>query len=72
MFQSGKMESDIKMHINEFAHVERISTTDIHRCLLNIYGDQTVDLKKGGEQCDSSMVTVTCMKSYILKDFAQK
>jgi len=26
----------------EFLHVEKNSATDIHQCLLNIYGDQTV------------------------------
>jgi len=28
----------------EFLHAEKIAPNDIHRCLLNIYGDQTVDV----------------------------
>jgi transposase len=30
--------------ILEFLHVEKVAPNDIHRCLLNIYGDQTVDV----------------------------
>ena len=30
--------------VNEFLHVENITPTDIHRCLLNVYGNQTVDV----------------------------
>ena len=30
--------------VTEFLHVETMAPTDIHRHLLNIYGDQTVDV----------------------------
>lgn len=30
--------------IIEFPHVERIVFIDIYRCLLNVYGKQTVDV----------------------------
>ena len=47
--QSDKMASDIEVHMKqrrviEFLHVEKIALNDIHRCLLNVYGDQTVDV----------------------------
>ena len=46
--QSDKMVSDMEVHVkqrcvHEFLHVEKIAPNDIHRRLLNIYGDQTVD-----------------------------
>jgi len=28
----------------EFLHVEKMAPTDIHRCLLNVDGDQAVDV----------------------------
>ena len=31
---------------NEFLHVEKMVPTDIHHCLLNIYGDQPVDVSR--------------------------
>ena len=48
--QSDKMVPDMEMHIKqrcviEFPHVERIASIHIHQCLLNVYGDQTVDWK---------------------------
>jgi len=36
--------------VTEFLHVEKIILTDIHRCLLNIYGDQTEDFYKHSMQ----------------------
>jgi len=47
--QSDKMASDMDVHMKqrcviEFLHVEKIASNDIHRRLLNIYGDQTVDV----------------------------
>ena len=30
--------------VNEFLHAEKTAPTDIHQCLLNVYGDQTVDV----------------------------
>ena len=46
--QSDKMASDMKEHMKqrygiEFLHVEKMAPTDIHQCLLNTDGDQTVD-----------------------------
>ena len=47
--QSDKMASDMEMRMKqrcviEFIHVEKIASDDIHRRLLKVYGDQTVDL----------------------------
>jgi len=47
--QSDKMASDMKMWMKqmceiEFLHVEKIASTDIHQHMLNIDGDQTVDV----------------------------
>ena len=28
----------------EFLHEEKMAPTDIHWCLLNVYGDQTMDM----------------------------
>ena len=47
--QSNKMTYDMKVcmkqkYVIEFLHVENTVPTDIHWCLLNIYGDQTVDV----------------------------
>ena len=33
-----------KRCVNEFLHVEKIASIEIRWCLLNIYGDQTVDV----------------------------
>ena len=51
--QSDKMASDMEVHMKqrcviEFLHVEKIAPNDIHRCLLNIYRDQIVDVSTGG------------------------
>ena len=45
--QSDKMMSDMEVQmkqrcVTEFLHAEKIAPTDIHQCLLNVYGDQTV------------------------------
>jgi len=44
-----KMASDMEVHMKqrcviEFLHAEKIAPNDIHRRLLNVYGDQTVDV----------------------------
>jgi hypothetical protein len=46
---SDKMAPDMEEHLKkrcviEFRHAEKIAPNDIHRCLLNVYGDQTVDV----------------------------
>ena len=46
---SDRMVSDIEVHMKqrhgiEFLHAEKTAPTDIHQCLLNVYGDQTVDV----------------------------
>ena len=47
--QSDKMVSDMEMHQKqrcgiEFLHVKKMAPIDICQCLLNVYGDQTVDV----------------------------
>jgi hypothetical protein len=47
--QSGEMASDVEVHtkqkcVIEFLHAEKIAPIDIHRRLLNVYGEQTVDV----------------------------
>ena len=47
--QSDKMVSNMEVYMKqrcrtEFLHAEKMAPTDIHWCLLNIYGDQTVDV----------------------------
>jgi hypothetical protein len=48
--QSDKMASDMEVRMKqmcviEFLHAEKIAPNDIHRRLLNVYGDQTVDTR---------------------------
>ena len=48
-WQSDKMASDKEVRMEqrcdtEFLHAEKMAPTDIHQCLLNIYGDQTADV----------------------------
>jgi len=43
------MVSGMKVYMNqrcviEFLHAEVTAPTDIHRCLWNVYGDQSVDV----------------------------
>ena len=47
--QPDKMESDMEVHMKkrhriEFLHVEKMAPTDIHQHLLDVYGDQAVDV----------------------------
>jgi len=47
--QSDTMVSDMELSLKqrcviEFFHEERMASSDIHECLLNVYGDQTVDV----------------------------
>jgi len=47
--QSDKMASDMEVRVKqrcvtEFLHAEKMAPNDIHQCLLNVYGDQTVDV----------------------------
>ena len=47
--QSDKMASDVEVRMKqrcviEFLHAEKTAPNDIHRRLLNVYGDQTVDV----------------------------
>jgi len=47
--QSDKMVSDMEVHMKqrcviEFLHAEKNAPNDIHQCVLNVYGDQTVDV----------------------------
>jgi len=47
--QSDKMASDMEVRMKQrcvikFLHAEKIALSDIHRHLLNVYRDQTVDV----------------------------
>ena len=47
--QSDRIESDTETHrkqrsVTEFLHVEKIAPIDFHSHLLNVSGDQTVDV----------------------------
>ena len=47
--QSDKMASDMEVHMKqrgapEFLHAEKMAPIDIHQYLLNVHGDQTVDV----------------------------
>jgi transposase len=47
--QSDKIASDMEVRMKqrcviEFLHAEKIAPNDIHRSLLNVYGDQRVDV----------------------------
>jgi len=47
--QSDQIKSDMEACLKqrcgvEFLHAEKIAPTDVHECLLNISGDETVDL----------------------------
>ena len=47
--QSDKMTSDMEVHMKqkcviELLHAEKIAHTDIHQCLLNVYGEQIADV----------------------------
>ena len=49
--QSDRMVSDVEVCVKqscviEFLHVETVAPTDFHRLLLNVYGDQTVDVSR--------------------------
>ena len=51
--QSDKMASDMEVRMKqmcviEFLHAEKIAPSDIHQRLLNVYGDQTVDVSTVG------------------------
>jgi len=46
--QSDRITSDMEVGMKqrygiELLHVEKIAPIDIHQCLLNVYGDQTVN-----------------------------
>ena len=62
---SDKMASDMEMgmkqrYVTEFFHLEKMVPTDIHWCLLNVNGDQTVDMTiVKWWWCVSAVVTVT-------------
>ena len=47
--QSDKTASDMEvcmkqMCVTEFLHVEKMAPTDVHQRLMNVYGDQTMDV----------------------------
>jgi len=46
---AAEEQSDMKVHmkqrcVTEFLRAEKMAPTDIHWCLLNVYGDQPVDV----------------------------
>ena len=52
--QSDRMASDMEVYLKqrcviEFHHVEKIAPTDIHNDLLNISGDQIVDVRTASQ-----------------------
>ena len=69
------MASDVEVHVKqrcatEFLHMEKMAPTDIHQHLLNIYGDQTVDVstvKAGlcGQCFPSNDVVVAVVKQRV-------
>ena len=42
--QSDRMESDVEEHELELLNIEKMVSVDIHHHLLNVYGDQRVDV----------------------------
>ena len=47
--QSDRMVTDMEVQMKqrsgtEFFHEKKMAATDIHQCLLNIYGDHPVDM----------------------------
>ena len=49
--QSNQVACDMEVHmkqkcVTEFLHVGKMAPTDIHRSLLNVYGDKTVDVSR--------------------------
>ena len=55
--QSDRMASDVEVWVKqrcgiEFLHAENIASTDIHRCLLNAYGYQTVKVSTVKQQVE--------------------
>ena len=68
--QSDRMMSDIEVRLKqrcviEFLHVEKMAPIDIHRHLLNVHGDQTVDVNtvrqravcfSSGDNCGSPLL----------------
>jgi len=67
--QSDRTVADREVHmeqrcITEFLHGEKMAPTDIYRCLLNVYGDQTVDESRvRGKWCVSAVAAVTVVTS---------
>lgn len=42
------MDVEVQMKhkcVTEFLHVKKMTRTDIHQCLLNVHGDQGVDVR---------------------------
>ena len=61
--QSDRLVSDMEVHmkqrcVTEFLHAEINAPIDIHWCLVNVDGDQTVDVSTVRRWCISAVVTV--------------
>ena len=75
--QSDKMASDMEVRMKqrcviEFLHVEKIASNDIHRRLLKVYGDQTVDLSTVRQWvAQFSRATATWKTSHVLNSHTQ-
>jgi len=55
------MTFDTEVHmkqrcVTEFLHSEKMAPTDIHQCLMNVYGDQTEDVSRVKRGCISAMM----------------
>ena len=61
--QSDRTAADIEVWMQqrgrtEFLHAEKMAPIDIHQCLLNTDGDQTVGVaQRGGGWCVSAVAT---------------
>lgn len=68
--QSGKMASDIYVLTNqscvfEFLHAEKIELSENHRSMLNVFGDQTLDLSTDGGSCVSAIPIMVFLTRHV-------
>ena len=75
--QSDQMVSDTEARMKqkyatEFLHVEKKASTDIHWCLLNVCGDQTVDVSvmRRWVVCFSNNALIAAVKQWVISTSA--